>query len=195
LLRAAGFQLTELAWRDAKAARSASYIINRVETSGVHRSGLLANRDHYGEELALRVTANSLFPVAGYFDALKARTRYRDSMKRYFARNRIDAMVVPAVPATALPADDLVARYSDGSAETVSNAYTRFTMPFNLTGQPTITIPCGFDDQDLPVGLLLAGRPFGESNLLKIGTAIEQAFAGRFGAGWPVAPVTGRVAL
>ncbi|WP_431269106.1 amidase family protein [Dankookia sp. P2] len=48
------------------------------------------------------------------------------------------------------------------------------TRPFNYLGLPTISIPCGFDDRGLPVGLQLAGRPFAEATVLRAADAYQQ---------------------
>jgi aspartyl-tRNA(Asn)/glutamyl-tRNA(Gln) amidotransferase subunit A len=62
---------------------------------------------------------------------------------------------------------------------------TRFTAPFNLTGLPALSVPCGFTTGGLPVGLQLVGRPWGEARLLRAGRAFEKAFA----PGGPIFPV------
>jgi Asp-tRNA(Asn)/Glu-tRNA(Gln) amidotransferase A subunit family amidase len=46
---------------------------------------------------------------------------------------------------------------------------------FNLTGQPALSVPCGFGHTGLPVGLQLVGRPFEEGLLLRVGAAYEAA--------------------
>jgi Asp-tRNA(Asn)/Glu-tRNA(Gln) amidotransferase A subunit family amidase len=51
----------------------------------------------------------------------------------------------------------------------------RNTRPFNLLAFPTISIPCGFTDLGLPVGLQLSGAPWQESRLMTIAHAYEQA--------------------
>ncbi len=51
----------------------------------------------------------------------------------------------------------------------------RCTGPFNATGLPAISLPCGFDADGLPVGLQLAGRPFDEALVLRAAHAYEQA--------------------
>ena len=48
------------------------------------------------------------------------------------------------------------------------------TRPFNYLGLPTISVPCGFDDRGLPVGLQLAGRPFAESTVLRAADAYQR---------------------
>lgn len=48
-------------------------------------------------------------------------------------------------------------------------------MPFNATGQPVLSVPCGFDPAGLPIGLQIAGRPFAEARVCRIGAAYENA--------------------
>jgi aspartyl-tRNA(Asn)/glutamyl-tRNA(Gln) amidotransferase subunit A len=170
-----GAEVVETPWADAAAARAASFLINRVETVGVHGDGVRATPDLYGEELRLRVQANALYPAEGYVRALRARTAIRSSIARLFATHRLDALVVPATPGTAAPADDLFVADETGAREPVGLAYTRLTMPFNATGQPVLSIPCGFDAAGLPVGLQIAGRPFAEARVCRIGAAYENA--------------------
>ncbi|HET8632962.1 MAG TPA: amidase family protein, partial [Gemmatimonadales bacterium] len=92
--------------------------------------------------------------------------------------HRLAAAVAPTLPATAARADHLFAGYEDGSEEEVSVAFTRFTMPFNATGQPVISVPGGFDRDGLPIGLSIIGRPHAELDLCALAHVYEQA------AGW-----------
>jgi aspartyl-tRNA(Asn)/glutamyl-tRNA(Gln) amidotransferase subunit A len=119
----------------------------------------------------------------------------RGSIEQVFLDHGLDVMMSPATPATALPAGDLYADYPGESArEPVALAYTRMSMPFNLTGQPVLVIPCGFDDAGLPVGLQIAARPFDEARLCRIGMAIERVFIDHFGEGWTRPPLALEVA-
>jgi aspartyl-tRNA(Asn)/glutamyl-tRNA(Gln) amidotransferase subunit A len=52
---------------------------------------------------------------------------------------------------------------------------TRFTAPFNLSGLPALSVPCGFTATGLPIGLQLVARPWAEAALLSAGQAYEQA--------------------
>jgi aspartyl-tRNA(Asn)/glutamyl-tRNA(Gln) amidotransferase subunit A len=176
-LRDLGAAVIDTPWTEASLARAAGYVINRAETAGVHGRGLREHPDLFGPELRLRLEASALFPAETYLHGQRARALVKDSMARLFRDNRLDAIVTPTLPATALPADDLIATYADGSREPVSVAYTRFTMPFNATGQPALSVPCGFDERGLPVGLQFAGRPFDEARLCRIGHAFERAAA------------------
>jgi aspartyl-tRNA(Asn)/glutamyl-tRNA(Gln) amidotransferase subunit A len=56
----------------------------------------------------------------------------------------------------------------------VLHACWRYTHPWNLTGLPALSVPCGFAD-GLPVGLQLVGKPFGEATILRVGQAYQQA--------------------
>jgi aspartyl-tRNA(Asn)/glutamyl-tRNA(Gln) amidotransferase subunit A len=49
-----------------------------------------------------------------------------------------------------------------------------FTGPYNLTGMPAISVPCGFTPSGLPVGLQIAGKPFDEPTVLRVAYAYEQ---------------------
>jgi aspartyl-tRNA(Asn)/glutamyl-tRNA(Gln) amidotransferase subunit A len=51
----------------------------------------------------------------------------------------------------------------------------RCTAPFNATGLPALSLPCGFTRSGLPIGLQLVGRPFDEATVLRAGHAYEQA--------------------
>jgi aspartyl-tRNA(Asn)/glutamyl-tRNA(Gln) amidotransferase subunit A len=179
-MRALGAVVVQEDWPDAKAARASGYVINRVETSpsiwpltGNDREKIqLLNPD-----LQVRLQAGRLVPVAAYLEALGARERVRDSMARWFRGLRLDAVITPALPATAIPAGTFTVEFPDGE-ESIGIAWTRLTMPFNATGQPVLSVPCGFDENGLPVGLQIAGRPGGESQLFAIGECYEAA------AGW-----------
>jgi aspartyl-tRNA(Asn)/glutamyl-tRNA(Gln) amidotransferase subunit A len=48
------------------------------------------------------------------------------------------------------------------------------TRPFNYLGLPTISVPCGFDDRGLPMGLQLAARPFAEARVLAVADAYQR---------------------
>ena len=82
------------------------------------------------------------------------------------------ALITPTTPATATDADALTIAYPDGE-EPVHAGFTRFTMPFNTTGQPALSIPCGFDRDGLPIGMQIIGRPYEETPNLRLAMAFE----------------------
>jgi Asp-tRNA(Asn)/Glu-tRNA(Gln) amidotransferase A subunit family amidase len=170
-----GAEVIDVNWSEAAAARAAGLIINRVEAVAVHDDPILKHPEGYARELRVRNQGNRLYPAAGYLKALKVRVIIRESIARIFNEHRLDAIVVPTLPGTAAPADDLFVTYDDGSRESVSFAYTRLCTVFNLTGQPALTLNAGFDHHHLPIGITIAGRPFQEARICRIGQAFEQA--------------------
>ena len=120
-----------------------------------------------------------------------------DYQQANFARTRLfrhvqallrdhDFIVVPTLSRTALPIDqDLFGKLEiDGRLfDEVRSNWFPWTMPFNLTGHPAITIPCGFGRDGLPIGLQLVGRLRQESDLLAAAAVFEAA--GNLLARWP----------
>ena len=89
-----------------------------------------------------------------------------------------DFIVVPTLARTALPIDqDLFGKLEiDGRLfDEVRSNWFPWTMPFNLTGHPAITLPCGFGRDGLPIGLQLVGRLRQESDLLAAAAVFEAA--------------------
>ena len=86
----------------------------------------------------------------------------------------IDVLITPT---TAFPAPELgQARIAiDGREVPVRGTLGRFTAPFSFVGLPAISVPCGFSDTGMPIGLQLAGRPFDELTVLRAAHAYEQA--------------------
>ncbi|HYI25162.1 MAG TPA: amidase [Thermomicrobiales bacterium] len=176
IMRNLGAEVIEVAWADAASARALGLIINRVETSAVHHDHIRgADADLLGRDLRLRAEAGSLLPADLHLRATIAREKVRDSMATVFVRHKLDAIVTPTTPGVAPRADRLVVDYEDGSEEGVGFALTRLTMPFNATGQPVISVPCGFDGDEMPIGLSIAGRPDDEIGICRIAHQYEQA--------------------
>jgi len=87
----------------------------------------------------------------------------------------VDVLASPSAPAVAVPAM-LVPRDAPFSPD--HTAFQRFTAPADFSGSPTLSVPCGFDDDGLPHSLQLTGRHLEEALLCRVGYDYEQA------AGW-----------
>lgn len=85
-----------------------------------------------------------------------------------FRAARLDALVTPTLPRTSIPLDEMVIPLD-------LPRFIPYTLPFNLTGLPALSVPCGFSPAGLPLGLQLAGRPLAEGTLFRIGRAYEEA--------------------
>jgi aspartyl-tRNA(Asn)/glutamyl-tRNA(Gln) amidotransferase subunit A len=86
----------------------------------------------------------------------------------------VDVLVTPTTPIPAVPIGQEVIT-SGGVTEPLLDTLLRCTSPFNATRLPALSVPCGFTAAGLPVGLQLAGRPFDEATVLRVGHAYEQA--------------------
>ena len=120
------------------------------------------------------LTAGALMPTGHYLKGLQARRVIRDAIRREMTERRLDVLASPTLPAAAARLEQQEFEFG-GQAESVTLAYVRTTAPFNLSGQPALSVPCGFDRRGLPIGLQLAGRPFDESTVLRAGAAYEAA--------------------
>lgn len=176
-LRKLGADVFETPWADAAAARAIGFLINRAETAVVHAE--VARRSpaafaRYNPDLRLRVAAGGILPSELYVNSLRQRAMVRDSMAKLFRGNRLNALIAPMLPTTAVLAGDMTIRET-GLDEGIGAAWTRLTMPFNTTGQPVLAMPVGFDPTGLPIGVQLAGAPGRENDLFAIGQALENA--------------------
>jgi aspartyl-tRNA(Asn)/glutamyl-tRNA(Gln) amidotransferase subunit A len=89
---------------------------------------------------------------------------------------RYDALMLPTMPVTAIPAG---VDKTDPNQRDWSD-WSPFTYPFNLTGQPAVSVPCGFDQGGLPVGLQFVGAQYADATVLKLAAAYQRAFPESF---------------
>ncbi|HRA48349.1 MAG TPA: amidase [Thermomicrobiales bacterium] len=174
-LRDLGAVIVEQDWDLAREARFVALAINRVETSAVHEQRVRTHQGEIGAEWKMRVKAGLLAPAQLYVRGHQARIVIRHSIARYFSDNNLDAMITPATTGVAARADDLFLTYANGEREHVLGGYTRMAMPINATGQPAISVPVGFTQAGLPIGMQIVGRPFAEARICRIGHAYEAA--------------------
>ncbi|HEX9579071.1 MAG TPA: Asp-tRNA(Asn)/Glu-tRNA(Gln) amidotransferase subunit GatA [Myxococcales bacterium] len=124
----------------------------------------------FGAEVKRRIMLGTYALSAGYYDAYYLRAqKVRALIRRDFdnAFANVDAVVCPTSPTTAFRLGEKV---DDPLAMYLNDIYT---VPVNLAGLPGISIPCGFDQKRLPIGLQLIGKPFDEETLLRLAHAYE----------------------
>ncbi len=163
-LESLGAHVEEVTVPSLQYARAVHAVIMFSEAFAYHRPNLLARPDDFG------VGARSQFRVGGLFsssDYLRAQ-RVRNVLKGEFARTLedVDVIVSPTRPQPA-------PRFDQVEEMTISGLVS-FTNPYNLTGLPAISVPCGFTSDGLPVGLQIAGRPYDEPTVLRAAFAYQQ---------------------
>ncbi|MGD9763494.1 MAG: Asp-tRNA(Asn)/Glu-tRNA(Gln) amidotransferase subunit GatA [Candidatus Binatia bacterium] len=126
----------------------------------------------FGAEVKRRIMLGTYALSAGYYDAyyLKAQ-RVRTLIRRDFERvfERCDAIVTPTAPTTAFALGEKI---TDPLAMYLADI---FTISINLAGLPGLSLPCGFDERGLPIGLQLVGKPLDEATVLRAAHAYEQS--------------------
>jgi aspartyl-tRNA(Asn)/glutamyl-tRNA(Gln) amidotransferase subunit A len=174
-LETLGAMLVEFDWADAPRARAIAAVINRAESGAVHHDHIRSDRaDLIDNATRSRFEAGDLLPASAYLRAVQAREKVKASIATVYATHQLDAIIAPSTGATAPSAETLMVDYPDGP-EGVGTALTRLTMPWNATGQPVISVPCGFDRDELPVGLSIVGKPDDEIGISRIAHQYEQA--------------------
>lgn len=126
----------------------------------------------FGAEVKRRIMIGTYALSAGYYDAYylkaqKVRTLIKQDFERAF--EAVDVLVTPTAPTTAFKAGE---KTTDPLSMYLNDL---MTIPVNLAGLPGISVPCGFDDQGLPIGLQLIGRVLREDQLLQVAYAYEQS--------------------
>lgn len=126
----------------------------------------------FGAEVKRRIMIGTYALSAGYYDAYylkaqKVRTLIKQNFEQAF--EQVDVLVCPTAPTTAFKAGEKV---DDPLSMYLSDL---MTIPVNLAGLPGMSLPCGFDDQGLPIGLQLISNVLREDLLFEVGYSYEQA--------------------
>ncbi|MFL5691893.1 MAG: amidase [Ktedonobacteraceae bacterium] len=127
----------------------------------------------YSDTVRTRLGEGLQISAVDYLKALHERRIFASSLRTIM--QRVDAFVLPTLPVPAIPAEIAGQDIEiDGVIDNSTVAFLRLTMPFNLSGLPTVSFPCGFSSDGLPLGLQVAGQPFAEATILRIAHAYQQ---------------------
>ena len=126
----------------------------------------------FGAEVKRRIMLGTYALSAGYYDAYYGKAQQvRTLIKQDFDRafTEVDVIAAPVAPTTAFKIGENVNDPIKMYLEDV------FTLPPSLAGVCGLSVPCGFDQHNLPIGMQLIGPAFGEDKLLRVGHAYQQA--------------------
>jgi aspartyl-tRNA(Asn)/glutamyl-tRNA(Gln) amidotransferase subunit A len=193
MMRDAGAEVRDISLPHTKYALPAYYVIAPAEASsnlarydGVrygHRAKLSAGdgitemyektrAEGFGPEVQRRIMVGTYVLSAGFYDAYYNRARkVRALIKRDFETvfaDGVDAILTPATPSAAFGLGEM------SDADPIQMYLNDvFTVTVNLAGLPGIAVPVGLDQQGLPLGLQLIGRPWDEAGLLNHAHVLE----------------------
>ena len=173
-LESLGAEIVEVSMPMFEQAQAISGTILMAEAAAYHRDLLNEHADKLYPPVRLRIESGLFVTAADYLKAQQGRTLFNKAMSDLFLE--VDALVGPSQPITAPP---LLANTVDINGETVGTtaALTQYSRPYNISGTPAISIPCGFSKAGMPIGLQIAGRAYDEAMVLRIAKAYQDSTA------------------
>src|SRR6266480_6423203 len=141
------------------------------EAYAYHSENIAKHSELYLPETLAKLKLGAAIDMAAYIKARLKLDQLRREIPKIFAR--VDVLVTPTTPVPPPKASELPSKFED--VMTNDGLMWRNTRPFNLSGLPTISIPCGFTKAGLPIGLQLSAAPWREAAVLRLAHAYEQA--------------------
>jgi aspartyl-tRNA(Asn)/glutamyl-tRNA(Gln) amidotransferase subunit A len=172
VFRSLGAQVREVEIPNLVDTLHAHRLILGAEAYAVHRERLENEPEMLGEEVSERLMDGERVKAYRYANARRRGVLAAGEFDR--ALQDVDVLLTPTLPIAATEIGQREIGIGDYE-ESVRSALTRFTGPTDLTGHPSLSIPCGATASGLPVGFQLIGRPFGEASLYRYGHAHEEA--------------------
>ena len=159
-----GAIVTEIETEFLREAALANSVMAQADGAAFHRERLEEHPDWFGADVRQRLETGAGFSSGEY--ALARRTQLEVRRRCDLLFEEYDALILPTTPITApvLKGENAVER---------ARLLTRLTAPFNLTGLPAMSLPCGFNSEGLPIGLQIVSRAWNESGVLRMGYAYQ----------------------
>jgi aspartyl-tRNA(Asn)/glutamyl-tRNA(Gln) amidotransferase subunit A len=150
---------------------SSGRTVIQAEAYSYHAANMTATPDLYLPETLSKLRLGASIDMETYIEAKLSLEQIRRAAPNIFTS--VDAVVTPTTPVPPPKASELPSTFDEIMANDAM--LWRNTRPFNLLALPTISIPCGFTDLGMPVGMQLSGAPWQEMQLLTIARVYEQA--------------------
>jgi aspartyl-tRNA(Asn)/glutamyl-tRNA(Gln) amidotransferase subunit A len=166
VLETQGVIVTEVNVDFLKEGTLANALMTQADGAAFHYERLKEHPDWFGADVRQRLETGAAFTSSEY--SLARRTQAEVKRRCELLLNMYDVLILPTtpIPAPVLEGENAIER---------ARQLTRFTAPFNLTGLPALTVPCGFTKEGLPIGLQIVSRAWNEAGVLRTGYAFQQA--------------------
>jgi len=147
-------------------AALANVTMMRSDGAAYHRDRLKEHPEMFGADVLQRLTQGANTTSTEYTLARRTQTEVKKRCELFF--ESYDFLITPTTP--------IVASTIEGNDAVEQAArLNRFTSPFNLSGLPAISIPCGFNSEGLPIGLQIVSKAWADAKVLNAAYAYEQA--------------------
>lgn len=161
-----GLPVAEKSVPDASAIYALSDVMAKVEASTLHARWMRERPGAYSSFVYKRTEVGFHIPVQRYYEALALRGRVLSKFVEAVFHD-VDALLLPVMPIE-VPTLAETAVETPEAVRRVIGRMTAFTRPFNYLGVPSVSVPCGFDGNGMPIAFQLVGRPFSEPLLLAL---------------------------
>jgi aspartyl-tRNA(Asn)/glutamyl-tRNA(Gln) amidotransferase subunit A len=167
----AGAVVDEVSLDHLEHVAAASAAIVGSEALAYHAGWLRTRAEDYQPDVRHRLRLAAFITGVHYVRGQQLRALVRTSVDEALARR--DVLLAPTTPLAATPLGETETTL-DGTRTDVRSALIRLTRPFNFTGHPACSVPCGFTGDGLPIGMQLIGRPFDEATVLRAADAYQR---------------------
>src|SRR5512138_68926 len=147
-------------------AALANKTMTQSDGAAVHRDRLREHPEMFGDDIRQRLENGAKTTSTEYILARRTQTEVKKRLELFF--ESYDLLLTPTTPIAAPTVEG-------HDAIEQAARLTRFTAPFNLSGLPALSLPCGFTKEGLPIGLQIVSRAWAEAKVLNLGYAFEQA--------------------
>lgn len=171
LLQSEGAELTEIAMPWVGLGRAINVAILIPEAAAAHQALLSERGDLYSPAVRHRLEAGLDIKAVDYIYAQRARSKFCHQMAD--AMRGVDILITPTVPIQTPTLAETTP--PDGSPFSPSGGdFPNFTGVFNATGQPSLSLNCGFTSDGMPIGMMISGKPFFDAQVLGIAHAYQR---------------------
>jgi aspartyl-tRNA(Asn)/glutamyl-tRNA(Gln) amidotransferase subunit A len=173
LMEREGAMVSEISIPWVSMGRKINTGVNRPEAVSVHEEWLAKYPEQYSIEVRARLEAASYIPATEYIRAQRARRWFTEKMTE--ATRDVDILVTPTVPIQTPKIEDCIVQPDGDLIAPATNLLGVFTGVFDTTGEPSMSLNCGFTEDGMPIGMMISGKPFDEVTVLRAGAGFEAA--------------------